>query len=139
MTGLASSCIPKGFPNPALNGPVWGPGAPTNTAAIPSAPETPGPSPVTPYGSASPATGSSSLSLGGAAALGAGGVIVLVAVFSGVYFLWKRNAWKKLGGSAGTHDHPPMEMQTDYGALVPQEIQGEGIHELETGDLEIAK
>ncbi|KAL0638454.1 hypothetical protein Q9L58_002598, partial [Maublancomyces gigas] len=140
LTGLESSCIPKNFPNPALNGPVWGPGspAPTSTTSTQTSttPTSSGPSTGLPTepSRAPPPTSSSKISLGGAAALGAGGVLVLVAIVGGVFYLWRRNSRKKFSGSVGPQ-LSPVEMQSDYGALAPQEIQGESIHELETGEM----
>lgn len=59
---------------------------------------------------------------------------MLVAIVGGVFYLWRRNSRKRLGGHVGPQ-LSPVEMQSDYGALAPQEIQGESVHELETGEV----
>lgn len=59
---------------------------------------------------------------------------MLVAIVGGIFYLWRQNSKKKHHVSLDAH-LSPIEMQSDYGALAPQEIQGESIHELETGEM----
>lgn len=126
---LNNTCIPKNYLNPARNGPLWGSNAIASPTSIPTAASGPtegtnNPAHTPPV---SPAQ-SPPLPLGAAAALGAVGVLVLVALVYGVNYFRKRKM---------RHSHPSQQLgiETVNQELVGvHEIQGESIHELGSGE-----
>lgn len=87
--------MPRNFTNPALSGPVWGPGAP------PPKPKPPPQSPISPAGGA---------------AFGLSCVFLVSAVAGVVYFFWNRNAWQ-MKRDQMRRDIPAVEIEDKDGAL----------------------
>lgn len=90
-----------------------------------------------------PLAKSPTLPLGAAMGIGAAIVVVVTIALVAVYLLWKRSIRNGRAGPAPPQPvemmtdcatQPPVEMDAEYEVLATHEIEGQGIHELATGE-----
>lgn len=147
FTDAPYRCLDYRYGNPVRNGLLSAAPISTfsSTTAIPKAVEPMDTAPTL-TAQPEPTTQSPPLPLGGAVALGVGGLVLIVAAAVGARYLWKRSARRQ------SHSPAPVELDADCELTPPHELrgaaslqelhgvtkaqEGTGIHELGSGKAE---